>query len=507
MKLVIAMMKHETNTFSPVPTPLSRFGPHGPYFGRAAYDAFKGTGTPMGAFIDLAESERAEVVTPVAAEAYPSGPVQAEAYRAISDAICDAVASGCDAVLLDLHGAMVAESTDDGEGTLLERIRSLAPGVPIAVALDLHTNLTDRMVRHCTAMVGYKTYPHVDMYEAGRHVGTIVLRALRNELRPVMAWSNRPILAQTLRMGTSDSPMKELIAAARQAEQRECLAATVFGGFPLADVPEAGVSCVVVTDRDPDAARAICDRLLDAAWERREEFQYRSEPLAQSIARAKAFEDGPVLLIDHADNCASGGTQDTMAVVAETLRQGLKDVAVGAICDPPAVEQMIAAGVGSKLTLPLGGKVDMPAISRKGSPLTVSGVVRVISDGEFTIRGPMYTGVRAFLGKTAVLDTGDIQFVVISRQHEPWDLGIFRSVGIEPTAKKYLLLKSRIHYRAGFLPIARHIVECAGEGVTSSDLSLFKFRKLRRPMFPLDPILPPTPPREYPDPLAAAPPK
>jgi microcystin degradation protein MlrC len=486
MKLVIAMMKHETNTFSPVPTPLARFGPDGPYLGKAAHDAFKGTGTPMGAFIDLAEAAHAEVVTPIAAEAYPSGVVQAEAYRVITDAICEAVAKGCDAVLLDLHGAMVAESTDDGEGTLLERIRTLAPGVPIAVALDLHTNLTERMVRSCTAMVGYKTYPHVDMYEAGKHAGSIVLRALRNEVRPVMAWGNRPVLAQTLRMGTSDAPMKDLVAAARAAEQRECLAATVFGGFPLADIPEAGVSCVVVADGDRDGARQVCDRLLGAAWERRAEFQYRSEPLSDSIARARELPDGPVLLIDHADNCASGGTQDTMTVVAEVMRQGLKGVAVGAICDPEAVERMIAAGVGSKITLPLGGKVDMPAIGRKGAPLAVSGVVRVISDGEFTVRGPMYTGVRTFLGHTAVLDTGDVEFVVVSRHHEPWDLGVFRSVGIEPTAKKYLLLKSRIHYRAGFLPIARHVVECAGEGVTSSDLGLFRFRKVRRPILPLD---------------------
>ncbi len=225
---------------------------------------------------------------------------------------------------------------------------------------------------------------------------------------------------------------------------------------------------------------------LDAAWERRADFQYRSEPLQESIARARALPDGPVLLVDHADNCASGGTQDTMTVVAEVMRQGLTDVAVGAICDPEAVQRLIAAGVGSRVTLPLGGKTDMPSIGRKGAPLTVTGVVRVLSDGEFTVRGPMYTGVRTFLGPTAVLDTGAIEFVVVSRHHEPWDLGIFRSVGIEPTAKHYLLLKSRIHYRAGFLPIAKHVVECAGEGVTSSDLNLFRFRKVRRPIFPLD---------------------
>jgi microcystin degradation protein MlrC len=280
--------------------------------------------------------------------------------------------------------------------------------------------------------------------------------------------------------------MKGLIDQARAAEGSACLAATLFGGFPLADIQEAGISSVVVTDGDSATGRQLCDRLLDAAWRHRADYVYISEPLKKSVARAKILAEGPVLLIDHADNCASGGTQDTMAVVAEVIRQGLQDVAVGAIYDPEAVKQMISAGVGKTVTIALGGKTDMPEIGRHGEPLSVTGKVRVISDGEFTVRGPMYTGVRTFLGRTVVLDTGDIEFVVISRHHEPWDLGIFRSVGIEPTAKKYLLLKSRIHYRAGFLPIARHIIECAGVGVTSSDFGLFNFKKLRRPIFPLD---------------------
>jgi microcystin degradation protein MlrC len=396
------------------------------------------------------------------------------------------VTKGCDAVLLDLHGAMVAETTDDGEGTLLARIRKIAPGIPIALALDLHANVTDTMVRNSSAIVGYKTYPHVDMYEAGRHSGSIVLRALKGEVRPQMVWGNRPILAHTLRMGTADQPMKGLVESARSEEIKGLLAATVFGGFPLADIPDAGVSAVVIADGDRAAALAACDRLLDAAWAARDQFVYQSGPLDAAVTRAKGLNDGPILLIDHADNCASGGTQDTMAVAAEVIRQGLEDVAVGAICDPDSVQAMTKAGIGATVTLPLGGKVDMPEIDRRGEPLTVTGVVRALTDGEFTVQGPMYTGVRAHMGPSAVLDTGKIQFVVVSRHHEPFDLGVFRSVGIEPTAKKYLLLKSRIHYRAGFAPIARHIVECAGVGVTSSDYGLFRFKKLRRPIHPLD---------------------
>jgi microcystin degradation protein MlrC len=487
MRVVIAMMKHETNTFSPVATSLKSFTQHACHFGKDALRAFKATNTPMAAFIDLAESANAEILTPVAAEAWPSGVVQAEAYQRISDAICEAVSRGCDAVFLDLHGAMVAETTDDGEGTLLERIRALAPGLPIAVALDLHANLTAKMVRHCDAIAGYTTYPHLDMYQTGIRVGRILMRKLKGEVHPTMAWANRPMIPHTLRMSTDSSPMGELVAMARAAEEENALAATVFGGFPLADFSDAGLSTVVVTNANRPLAEQLAARLAGAAWERRHAFVYQAEPLAQSVARAQEFSEGPVLLIDHADNCASGGTQDTMAVVEEVLRQGLEDVAVGAIRDPEAVARLIETGIGNTATIPLGGKVDMPSIGKRGAPLEVTGSVRVISDGDFVVRGPMYTGVQMHMGKAVVFDTGKVQLLVIENNHEPFDLGMFRSVGIEPTAKRYLLLKSRLHYRAGFLPIAKHIVECNGTGVTSSDYGQFKFSKIRRPIFPLDP--------------------
>jgi len=486
MKYVIAMMKHETNTFSPVPTPYESFVSRGDFYGKDAYNAFKGTNTPMAAFLDLAEKEGAEIIIPIAAETWPSGPVHAQAYQRITDAICDAVAKGCDAIFLDLHGAMVCQNTDDGEGTLLERIRSIAPEIPMAVALDLHANLTDKMITNCSVIAGYTTYPHIDMYETGLRSGKILIDALKGEVKPTMNWAHRPMLAHTLRMGTDDEPMGDLVAKAKTIEGQDALAVTVFGGFPLADFSDAGLSVVTVTDNNKKAARDISNHLADEAWQRRREFVYELEPLTESVARAGKLSQGPILLIDHADNCASGGTQDTMAVVAEVMRQNLKDVAVGAIRDPQAVKKCIESGVGSHVTLALGGKMDMPSIGRKGEPLEVSGYVRLISDGDFIVQGPMLTGVTMHMGKTVVLDTGSIQFVVIENNHEPFDLEMFRSVGIEPTAMQYLLLKSRIHYRAGFKPIAKHIVECSGIGVTGSNYSQFKFEKVRRPIYPLD---------------------
>ena len=489
MKLVIALMSHETNTFSPVPTPWQRFVDRtGGHFGDAAIAVYRGTNTGIGAYIALAESAGAEIVVPIAASAPPSGPVAADAYARMSDAIVDAVASGCDGVMLDLHGAMVVETTPDGEGALLERIRAVAPDVPVCVTCDLHANLTPAMVESCDAIIGYKTYPHIDMRAVGAQVGRILLEQIAGRVRPVMAWGNRPLLAQTLCMGHEDEPMGALQEMTRELEREGLLAATVFGGFPLADVPFAGLSAAVVADGDAGAARAGVERLLDAAWERRDGFVYRGRPLEEAVEYARTLEDGPIVLLDHADNCASGGTQDVMSVIAEVLRQELDDVAVAAVWDPGAVEEMTRAGIGASVTLNLGGNTDMPSIGRRGESLRVSGRVRHLSDGEFVVRGPMGTGLTMRMGPSAVLDTGSTEIVVVSRHVEPWDLGVFTSVGIDPRHKRYLLIKSRIHWRAGFGSFARHTVPCDGAGVTSSDTDLFEFRQVRRPIFPLDRI-------------------
>lgn len=494
-RVVVAMMEHETNTFSPVPTPLERFGrggfgvPTGP----EVYERFKGTGTGIGAFLDVADDAGMEIVSPIAANAAPSGKVQADAYAQMTDAICDAIAAGCDACFLDLHGAMVTETTADGEGTLLARIRSIAPDLPIAISLDLHANMTDAIIDNCTVAVGYKTYPHLDMYEAGQHAGRLLVRTLAGEIDPVMVWDARPILAQTLRMGHEDEPMGPLLEMARRQEAEGLLASSVFGGFPLADIWHAGLSVVTISDGDRAQAEEARDAILEAAWAERAEFVFDSKPLTETIAEAKAMDDGPIILLDHADNAASGGTQDTVAVLAEVLRQELSDVAMFGICDPEAVTKMTAAGVGAEISLDLGGKMDMPAIGRTGEPLSVTGRVTAVTDGIFTITVPMGRGTQADMGPTAVLEVGSVKVVVCSRNVEPWDPGCFRSVGIEPTEMRYLILKSRIHYRAGFSDISTRDIPCNGVGVTSSDNSLFTFENVRRPIYPLDENTPATP--------------
>src|SRR5215831_10440500 len=295
MRLLIAMMKHETNTFSPVPTPLERFGNGpGPLYGEAAIRAYRGTGTGLGAYLDLAERE-------------------------------GAARGGFDGIMLDLNGAMVTESLEDGEGQFLKRLRTIDPVTPIAVSLDMHANLYDEIIT----------------YETARLAGEILLRAIRGEVKPVMAWGNVPMLPHVMRQGTDDHPNKELQHRCAAMTAEGALAASLFTGFPHADINNAGLSAVVVADGDRKLAEDLRDELLNRAWVEREAFVYQIEPLQQSVARAKATPPGapgggPIILLDHYDNCASGGTMDTTVVLAEILRQGLEDVAAFAIFDPEA---------------------------------------------------------------------------------------------------------------------------------------------------------------------------
>ena len=307
-----------------------------------------------------------------------------------------------------------------------------------------------------------------------------------------MAWGRKPMLPHVMRQGTDDSPNRELQARCRAMEAEGALSASVFVGFPNADIRDAGLSAVVVTNGDAALARRCCDELLALAWEQRKQFVYQIEPLADSMARARALADakpagsGPVVLLDHSDNCASGGTMDTMTVLGAMLDAGLDDAAAFAIFDPAAVRQLIAAGMGAQVTLPLGGKLDMPSIGLKGEPRSVTGRVRLICDGRYRNLGPMGRGEVNDMGPTVLFDTGKIQIVVISNHVEPHDLAAFTAVGIAPQTKRFLMLKSRVHWRAGLKSLAHAVVECAGTGVCTSDYAALAFKNVRRPIYPLD---------------------
>jgi microcystin degradation protein MlrC len=494
MRLLLAQMSHETNTFSPVPTKLARFTRTGDTLlqGQAAIDFYRNTGSCMGGFLAVAEEAGAEVVVAVCAAAPPSGRVDRDAYETFCKLITDEVAKGgFDGILLDLHGAMAAEHYEDGEGELLRRIRDIDPATPMAVAYDMHANVYDNMIFPATVVAGYHTYPHIDMRETAERAARVLLRAMAGEVKPVSAWANAPMLPHVMAQGTHRFPNKDLQAmcAAWEASGR-ALAASLFVGFPHADVSNAGLSAVVVTDNDPVDAKAMVDELLAFAWNARKDFQFEIADLAESVTRAKSLAQpgaDPVFILDHYDNCASGGTMDTTEVLAEIIRQELDDVVFFGLYDPAAVEQAAAAGVGAEITLTVGAKLPMPLLPVASKPITLTGRVQTISAGTYTAKGGLTPGVRVFMGKTVVLDTGRIQLVLLSRHIEPTAQEMLHVLGINPASKKYVAMKSRVHWRADLGKIAREIVECAGVGVCTSDYSQLTFRNVRRPIFPLEP--------------------
>ncbi|UHL63621.1 M81 family metallopeptidase [Paralcaligenes sp. KSB-10] len=497
MKLLIARMNHETNTFSPVPTPLASFGIDGPTYGADAYAENLGGRTAMSAFIDLAKAAGADLITPISATANPSGPVEKTAYDTLCRHILDA-SDHCDAMMLDLHGAMVAENSHDGEGDLLERLKARHPEKAIAVALDLHGNVTQKMMDNADIIVSFKTYPHIDMYETGEHAGRLLLARLKGEISPALAWERLPLMTHTLKSASNSPAMCAAIQAAREAEQSSVLAASVLAGFALADIPAPCIS-VVTVGKDAASARQAARQIALKIWASREGFVYHSPPLAESIGSAKALAakagpqagcgnpQGPILLLDHSDNCMSGGTCDTMDVLQEALTQGLGNIGVGPLCDPQAVEQLVHAGEGATVTLQLGNKRPLTSLGIVKEPVTLTGQVKHLGNGEYIISGPTYTGMKCSMGRTALFACGDLEIVITERTHEPWDLGVFTCVGLDPARKSFLLLKSRMYCRPVFFPIAKGFVECDSSGVTSSNYALFPFKNVHHPVYPLDP--------------------
>jgi microcystin degradation protein MlrC len=491
MKLVAARLNHETNTFSPVPTPFEAFGPDGPTFGAAAYDSARGTRTGVGAFIEAGEARSDHLTVAVNATANPSGRVDDAAYERFAGAICAAVREGCDAILLDLHGAMATQSIDDGEGELLRRLRAIAPATPLAVALDLHGNVTQAMVEHADVIVGFKTYPHIDMFETGAHAARLLFAGIDRGRKPVVAWAQPPLLSHTLRSATGEGAMRRAVERARRMEGEGLLATTVFAGFSLADIADAGMSVVTVATTRDQAQRAA-DQLAQQLWDEREDFVYISPPLADSVAQARVqrlrepTSGCPVLLLDHGDNVMSGGTCDTTDVLEECLRQHLHAIGVGPVCDPQAVAAAIDAGIGARVDVAVGNLRPLGLGSDPRPRLRVQARVRAITDGRFRISGPIYTGETWSMGRTVVLAADAFTMVVCERPMEPLDLGVFESAGVDPRRFDFLILKSRMYCRPSFVPLSSGLVECDSRGVTSSDYKLFPFRHVRRPIYPLD---------------------
>ncbi len=487
MRFFVAMVSHETNTFSPISTDRRQFEARDLRYGGEILEAYRGTGTCLGGMIDGAAARDITLVPSLAASASPAGRVTKSFYaEARERLLADLRAAGpLDGVLLDLHGAMVVEGIDDGEGDLLGAVRATVGAVPIAVTLDFHANVTRAMAETATLLHGYKTYPHVDMDARGREAVARLTDVAAGRVRPTVAYRQPPMLPPIAGQLTTRGPMRRLGDLADAMEARPgVLSISIFAGFPLADIHDAGLSVYVVTDGDQARADALAEALTAAAWALRREFLHTALPVKDAVARALALDGRPVVLADIADNTGGGAAGDTTEILRELLRVGARSATVACLWDSLAVRACLEAGVGATVSLAVGGKVD----PRHGAPLAVTGRVRTLSDGRFVHKGPMFRGLEGRLGPTAVLDVNDVKVILISHRWQTLDPEMIRFVGIDPLGEKILVVKSSIHYRAAFEPIARATLEVDAPGLSSSNLGRFAFTRVRRPIFPLDDI-------------------
>jgi microcystin degradation protein MlrC len=281
--------------------------------------------------------------------------------------------------------------------------------------------------------------------------------------------------------------MKDIMdSAISSVDDGRVLNASVFGGFPLADIPHVSLSALATEFADGNEGKSIVEGLCDMAWHRRADFVFTPEPLADSVARAKSETDFPVVIADHGDNCGAGGSADDMTVLEEMLMQGLQGIIAGPIWDPQAVEELVAQGRGARVTVSVGGRTHVDSIGQIGRGLELNGTVECITDGKFTITAPMQTGLDVHLGRTVVLKTDSVELVICEERWEPYDTGCFTHAGLDPLTARFILLKSRQHFRAGFEPLAKNIILAAGPGVCSSDYDQFNFQHLSRPIYPID---------------------
>ncbi len=484
-RIAVGGFLHESHSFAPRPTRWEDFVQPGGFpplaSGAAMLDAVRGTSVPIAGAIAAAEAAGASLVPLAWCIANPAGPVQDQAFERIAGLICGGLtralmAAPLDGIFLDLHGAALAVSFPDAEGELLRRVRHIAGDVPITITLDPHANLTAEMVAHADAIVPYRTYPHVDMKAAGERAVTLLLRRIAQErpfaraFRQLDFWM--PLTTQCTLVDPMRAVMDERAAIAAEAGVIEL--AWCFG-FPYADFAGCGPGLAAYAERQDQADRAA-DAFRAAINLREREFALEVIPARVAVAEARRSADasGPVVIADTQDNPGGGGHGDTTGLLAELIAQGAEGAVVCLINDAESAAACHEAGEGATVTLSLGGKSD-------GAPVAVEARVSRLTDGRFTLTGPMGAGNPADLGPSALLEIAPgIRVVVVSRKMQALDQAILRHVGIEPKECAILVLKSSVHFRADFGPIASRILVAEAPGPVVADPATLPFRHLRK---------------------------
>ena len=485
MRIVTGTISHETNVLSNIATDLEEFRKSRLVYGADVIDQFGGTKTAVGGIIEGCRAHGFELIPTVMAAAVPSGTITAEAFDTLLSGILEGIqqTTNIDAVVLHLHGAGVSESYPDIEGKVLEEVRRLVGNIPVVTTLDFHANFTERMLHNADLLIGYDTYPHIDGYERGIEAVDLTARMLAGSLTPTTACRQPPMLPALQAQFTGKHPMTTILQEAHRMEALPGVETiTVAAGFPWSDIPEAGMSFIVTTNNDQALADQLAQELHDMAWALRRDFLVNPTPVREALRHAKTAAQTPVVLADIGDNPGGGSPEDGTYVLQAILEEGLEGGVVAVIWDPDVVSQATDVGDGQLVEIQLGGHTD----DLHGAPLNVTGRVKSLSDGAFVNEGPMGAGARSDMGATVVLEIGGNDVIVTSKRLQPLDLQLYKSLGIDVASKRFIMVKSSVHFRAAHEPIAAEIIELDTPGLTSPRLTGFSLKNVRRPIFPLD---------------------
>jgi len=491
MRIAIGGISHETSTYAKTRTTIADFeSGFGLFRGQEIIERFQGANVCAGGFIDGAKEHGFEVVPLLWAFAYPSGLIVLNDYETLRAEFLqrlqeDESANGpIDGVLLDLHGAMVVEGIDDGDGDFIAAVRTaVGPDRPVIVTQDLHGNHTQLRVDQSDAIVGFDTYPHIDMAERGREAADLLVTIVRGEPRPVMALRQLPLFWSVPCQVTAHPPMDEVIRRVHELEQREgILSATVATGFPWADVPDVGASVIVVANEDESLAKTAADELGSWIWENRHRWYHPPLSVREALRQGEAASRYPIILADHADNTGGGAPGDSTEVLRTFLDIGVQDAVILYIVDSEVTEQAHTAGVGNRISVQVGGK-SHPV---QGPPVPMDAEVMAFSEGDFTYDGPMYAGLTGNMGRSAWLRQEGVSVVVVTAREQPLGPAFARTLGIDCASMKYICVKSAAHFRASFEPIGGSIINVDADAIHTHDFTKLTYKNRRRKVFPVE---------------------
>lgn len=477
MKIFIAGLDTETNTFSPMQTGLQAFSENLIAYGDATSKALNCCSSQLSVWRDAAEVRGWSIAESLCAVAEPGGKTTRSVYEHFRKTILDDLeaAMPVDAVMLALHGACVADGYDDVEGDLITRIRSLVGAdVPIAVELDLHCHITDPMIDNATIIVTYKEYPHTDIEIIAGQLFVILERTLRGEVAPAMAVYDCRLISI---FHPHREPLRGIVDRMKAAEGNDGVLAVSFGhGFPWGDVADVGAKMLVVTDGDQQKAARVAESFGREIYDAREQMRGTYLSVDEALDRAFEAQDGPIVLADVSDNAGGGAPGDSTFILRRIIERGIENVASCLYWDPIAVRMCQEAGEGATLALRIGGKVGEVS----GAPLDLTVTVRRIASDITQRFGPTPLGI----GDAVWVNVGSIDIVLNTIRTQTFHPECMTELGIDPSKKKIIVVKSSNHFRAGFEPIAREILYVGAPGALQPRFEDLPFTKLEKPYWP-----------------------